>query len=40
MDTYVDVDLFEEKLKAWSWSCYMVVIVWDTGKIVSKTFTR
>ena len=39
-DAYVDIELREGSLLAWSWSGYRTVISPDSGIIVQKTITK
>ena len=39
-DAYVDVELKDGILMAWSWSGYRTVISPDSGRIVQKTITK
>lgn len=39
-DFYVEVEIAEGELKAGSWSCYAMTLDSETGRILSKVFTK
>jgi hypothetical protein len=39
-DAYHHIDTWDGKLHANSWSCYHVEIDWESGKLISSTFTK
>ncbi len=39
-DVYTNLDWHEQKLRAFSWSCFSVILDVETGKILSSVFTK